>query len=514
MAYIAGIDIGGTNTDAVVVDEKLQIIKFFKTPTTIPLEYGVKKVLQDILDIKDIDSKDIKGINIGTTHALNAILENEGLYRVGVIRIAGHNPMTLHPCFAWPKDIRESVFSGYETIDGGYECDSREITPFNRRQAMKAAQSLIDKKAEGIAVVGVFSSINNRQENVCAEIIKDIAGESFPVTLSHEIGGIGFIERENATILNVALKKPMKQGFCRLQKIKDQMGFDCPLFITQNDGSLFDLFQAIKYPLLTISSGPTNSFIGASKLLKEKEAVVIDVGGTSTDIGVIKNGYPRRSMHNANIGGIALNFRIPDVLTLALGGGSYITTGKNNSSFKIGPKSCGHRLFKESQVFGGKNLTLTDVAAMTGVLDIYNQAKNNFSIGITEAKEILNKVSSSIIKGIDLMRGEKKDLPVISVGGGAGIAFSCSTLTSDHAKVANAYGAALAEVSATIDTVVNLAKREEILDDLKEKAINMAIAKGAKNKETRIVDVQIVPYHYVPGKLARVVVIASGPLIS
>lgn len=104
---------------------------------------------------------------------------------------------------------------------------------------------------------------------------------------------MGFIERENSTILNAALKKVMTEVFSGLTATASEFGLACPFWITQNNGSILTSTQAIKYPVLTIAADPTNSFIGGRKLTQLKDAIVIDIGGTSTDIGIIRKGFPR-----------------------------------------------------------------------------------------------------------------------------------------------------------------------------------------------------------------------------
>ena len=303
----------------------------------------------------------IQGIYIGTTHATNAILQAKELYRVGVIRIAGHKPDSLPACAFWPPSLKQAAFAGCITIDGGFECDGRPITPFNPDQAKKAAETLLSMGAESIAIVGVFSPIISLQEEECKTSIQQVLTPAFPITLSSQIGGIGFIERENGTVLNSALKKPISQGFLQLEQLKKTFNLTCPLWITQNDGSIISIEQAIEYPLLTLSSGPTNSFMGAAKLSNVTDAIIVDIGGTSTDIGMIQNGYPKRSLNNVHIGGIDLNFRMPDVLSLPIGGGTYVE--KNHT---LSTQSCGKALREIAQIFGGKSLTLTDVAYQSG----------------------------------------------------------------------------------------------------------------------------------------------------
>jgi N-methylhydantoinase A/oxoprolinase/acetone carboxylase beta subunit len=497
-----GMDIGGTHTDTVLV-ENGKIIQAYKTLTTTPLEEGVRRGLSKVAIRHSIES-----VNIGTTHATNALLEAKNLFRTGVIRLAGHDPTSLRPCFQWPQVLRQKVFAGMAQVGGGYECDLREISPFDAKQVREAAKRLVLEGAESFAITGVFSPIFADQEKQAEEAIREVLGERFPISLSHQIGGIGFIERENATILNAALKRPMQEGFSRLREVMEDLGIEAPLFITQNNGSVIDLKQAIEYPLLTLSSGPTNSFIGACRLAGLSDAVVVDIGGTSTDIGLVKDGYPRRSIHNVCFGGVSLNFRTPDVLALPLGGGSVITEEQ------IGPESVGSQLMAHACIFGGESLTLTDVACKAGVFEIPGADLDRVKLSISEAECLIKKARSQITYAVMKMKGRASTLPVIAVGGGAAFAGSLAGSLADilpiHQSVANAYGAALAEVSATVDTVVSLAQREQTLERLSEKVLQLAVDKGAAPASVRIVDLQVIPYHYVPNQLARVIVTASG----
>lgn len=505
--FVIGIDIGGTNTDIVLVNELNEIVKAFKTATTSPLEIGVQTGLEMLFQDAGLDKKSILGIFVGTTHATNAIVEQKNLYSVGLIRIAGHYPKSLRPCFGWSEQLLANMFAGYETIGGGFECDLKQISPFSKAEAKDAVLKLLDKGMDSLAVIGVFSPISKEHELLLKEAAKEVAGEDFPISLSHEIGGIGFIERENATILNAALKKTMKQGFQSLEKLKNAFGLTCPLFITQNDGSLIDLSEAIANPLLTISSGPTNSFIGASKLAGVSDAIIVDVGGTTTDIGMIQNGFPRRSMHNASIGGISLNFRMPDVLSIGIGGGSLITASQSGK-FKVGPESCGKDLMTKSLSFGGSSLTLTDIAAATGLFDL--PSKYPIEIAGLDVRKVMSEVYEKIQQCIHLMKGKEPDLPIIYVGGGAKIASQSTVDCLKNYSVANAYGAALAEFSGTVDTTLSLKDRESTLDQLKIQAMEFAVKKGADPKKVRVVDLRVIPYHYMPNQLARVIVTASG----
>ncbi len=508
-SYTIGIDIGGTNTDAVLVDTEQKIVAKVKTPTTSDIATGFSQALKELLEKSTVDVTDIRALFLGTTHATNAILQKKDLYRVGLLRIAGHNPETLPPCFDWPEDLTQALFVGHVTVGGGYECDSRPITPFSIPEVRRSVETLISQGAESLAVIGVFSPQNPEQELEARKVIAEVAGEQFPVSLSHQIGGVGFIERENSTILNAALKRVMAQGFRDLESVCRERGLNCPLFITQNNGTIIDLAHALDYPVLTISAGPTNSFIGASRLTGLSDALIVDIGGTSTDIGLIKKGFPRRSLNTSNIGGVKLNFPMPDVLSLGLGGGSHV----DQNSLKIGPKSVGKDILTRAHCFGGDCFTFTDAAVAYGV-PISGTNLEKVPCCAEDAEKILRKALENIERELLFLEGGKRDLPVLFVGGGATL-FPKEMLENryhvpEDANVANAYGAALAEMSGTVDRVVSLTQREAVLAELHEEARQAAIQRGADATSVEVIDVQIIPYHYVPNQIARVIVTAAG----
>ncbi len=509
--YTIGVDVGGTHIDAVLVGSEENIVATAKSHTTADIVTGFSCVLDALLKNAQVPFSSIQGVFLGTTHATNAILQKRELYKVGLIRLAGHYPESLPPCFDWPQDLKETLFAGYKTIGGGYECDGSAITSVCPDEAREAIQYLLDCGAESIAIVGTFSPQNAAQERQIGALVSEIAPEHFPITLSHEIGGVGFIERENSAILNGALKKVIAQGFKGLEKVCREQHLECPLFITQNNGTIIDLQTALRCPILTISAGPTNSFIGASRLSGLTDLIVVDIGGTSTDIGLIKNGFPRRSLNTSQIGGVKLNFPMPDVFSLALGGGSHLSISENQIT--IGPKSVGKDIAIRAICFGGSIFTFTDAAVACGKV-IPGTLPHAIPCSAEDSRRILLQALEKIHEGIQILEGEKGKLPVLLVGGGA-LLFPPEMLgeryiVPEYAPVANAYGAALSGISGVVDRIVSLTQREEVLHALQQEALQEAIRKGADPEDTKIADMQIIPYHYVPNNIARIVLTAAG----
>ena len=511
-SYIIGVDIGGTNTDAVLVDDQNKIICAVKTTTTNDISIGFSTALNNLIEQSAIQPNQVQGIFLGTTHATNAILQKKDLFRVGVIRIAGQRPETLPVAFAWPQDLKDAVIGGVETVGGGLECHGGPLTSICKEEIRNAISRLLEKAVDSIAVIGVFSPLDGAQERLISDLIKEAAGPYFPISLSNEIGGIGFIERENSTILNASLKWVMQQGFSSLQRACQALKLTCSLMITQNDGSLIEMSRAIDYPVLTISAGPTNSFIGGARLAGLENAIVVDIGGTSTDVGLVRKGFPIRSLNKSNIGGVSLNFPMPDVLSVALGGGSIIRFHSNKPL--IGPISVAKSLTSQALSFGGNELTLTDVALVMGHIEIEDSQSERASIDLVQGTTIFDQVKEKLNELVLKIRGEYKDLPIIFVGGGSALLPPCffqeGYQMPEFFNVANAYGAALSEISGTVDTIVSLQNREEVLDKLYEQAKQKAIDQGAKKETLRLVDQQIISYSYVPNQMARVIVRYSG----
>src|SRR5439155_1226834 len=139
------------------------------------------------------------------------------------------------------------------------------------------------------------------------------------------------------------------------RKATAESGIDAPLFLTQNDGTVMQAETAIAFPVMSFASGATNSMRGAAHLSGLDDALVVDVGGTTSDIGQLRHGFPREANAVVEIGGVRTLFRMPDLLSIGLGGGSHI----DPASARVGPLSVGYRLTQDALVFGGTQLTAT-----------------------------------------------------------------------------------------------------------------------------------------------------------
>ncbi len=358
-----GIDVGGTNTDAVVLDAHGRVLAKAKTPSTPEVTTGIAQAI-DLVLADGVPAQAIGAAMLGTTQCINAILQREHLGRVGVIRLGAPATLAIPPLTDWPEDLRSQVAKASYIVAGGHEFDGRELSPLDKARLRTIGQELAGQ-VDALAVSAVFSPVNPEHERHAATILREAVGERVPLSLSHEIGSLSLLERENATILNAALIRVIQLAVEAFRSAVARHGIAAHLYLTQNDGTLMALSDALHSPILTVASGPTNSIRGAAELSGLREAMVVDVGGTTTDIGSLQHGFPRQAAVAIAIGGVRTNFRMPDLLSLGLGGGSIVQAERNRVS--VGPRSVGSRLTTAARIFGGDTLTMTDIAVAAGM---------------------------------------------------------------------------------------------------------------------------------------------------
>lgn len=513
--YKLGIDVGGTNTDAVLIDEKLQVVAEIKHPTTGDIYDGILGALKEILEVSGIDRSEITQAMLGTTQCTNAVVERKNLAPIGIMRIGAPATLGIPPMVDWEEEIQKIAVESV-IIGGGFEYDGKELAAFDEAAA-RAFFERMKGKASSIAISCVFSTVRNDHELAAAKLCREVMGDGVHVSISSEIGSMGLIERENATILNAALYQVAErftEGFAR--SLADQGVEHADVYLSQNDGTLMTMEYARKYPILTIACGPTNSIRGASYLSRNKDAIVIDVGGTTTDLGVIQNGFPRESSIAVTIGGVRTNFRMPDVVSIGLGGGSIVRNCGNQVT--VGPDSVGYEITSKAKVFGGDVVTATDIAVRLGMADIGDKGLVA-DMELEFARKAMERIRELVEDGIDAMKLSHEDADVVLVGGGSvilpgNLAGARSVVRPEYFGTANAIGSAISKVSGTYEQLVNYDElpREEALARAKEEAAAMAVAAGAIPETVEIIDMEDVPLAYYPGNTNRVKIKAAGDL--
>lgn len=510
-----GIDVGGTNTDAVIVDSRDRPLAKHKVPTTPDVTTGIKKALAGVLSAVPDARRRVSHVMVGTTHATNAILQGSQLDRVAVLRIATPVRSAIPPLVTWPATLRARVEVGSVIVQGGHEFDRSEAAPLDvdgiRRFAVDVAS-----RSKAIAVTAMFSPVSDVHEVRAEQILREELGVDISVSLSHKLGSLGLIERESATVLNAALGTVATNVAKAIRDAVSAEGLTAETLFAQNDGTLMTVDYAERFPVLTIGSGPANSIRGAAYLSGRNDGMVIDVGGTSTDVGVLVNGFPRQSISGARVGGVATNFRTPDLVSIALGGGSKIAG--STQDVRVGPDSVGYRLEQEALVFGGSVPTMTDAAVAGGRAEIGDTSGLDGKWRTTLAAA-LSRSDEMLADLVDRAKASRADVALIAVGGGSilipdRIAGVSEIIRPEHFDVANAIGAAVASVSGEYEGVLyhGSGKRPELLEQATASATERAIAAGADPNRVEVVEIEEVPIGYLTDTAIRVRVKVVGPL--
>lgn len=506
-----GIDVGGTNTDAVLMDGS-EVVAAFKSPTTANVTDGIVKVLHGIFEQSAARPDAVQSVMIGTTHFTNAVVERRRLERTACIRLGLPATTSLPPFSDWPDELLAALDGVGYLAHGGHEFDGRVISPFDPDEIRQIAAEIQARGIRSVAISSVFSPVNAEFEERAAEIVQSVIPDA-SLTLSHTIGRVGLLERENAAIMNACLSALAVKTINGFRAALGEMRIDAPLYISQNDGTLISAEFAERYPVLTFASGPTNSMRGAAFLTGLQDAIVIDVGGTTTDVGMLQHGFPRPSGATSTVGDVRTNFRMPDVVSVGLGGGTIVRT----EPLRVGPQSVGYELTTRALVFGGDTLTTTDMIVAAGAAEIGDRSLVDLDQGLIE--RVLDRIEGLIDETVDRVKTSADPLPVILVGGGSilvqrPIAGASEIMRPPHFAVANAIGAAIAQVGGELERVFSLAEmsRDQALQAARDEAIARAVAAGADQATVEIVEVEEVPLAYLPGNATRIRVKAVGDL--
>lgn len=507
-----GVDVGGTNTDAAVLDGST-VIASCKRPTSADVLTGVAEALRDVT--AGVDRSDVHSVVIGTTHFINAVTQGRFLAPVLAVRIAS-TPVPLPPFTDWPDRLVNAARGAVIEVEGGHQFDGTPYIETDLEGLREALSSGEAAHLRDVVITSAFSPVNADGERAAQAVVEE-ALPGARVTLSHELGRVGLLERENAALLNGALRPLAQKAIDGFLAAVADVGIEAPIFLSQNDGTVMSLDTARRFPILTVASGPTNSMRGAAVEAGASDCVVVDVGGTTTDIGLLRGGFPRESTLAVDLGGVRTNFRMPDVVSLGIGGGSLVTT--EGGDVRVGPASVGYEITTRGMVFGGSELTLTDVAVAAGRVVIGDPGRVA-DLDPRLVEDALRVVDEAVADRVQRVRIDQSDIPVVLVGGGApllgtAVAGASSVVQPPTAAVANAIGAALADISGEVDRIFTLAgrTREEAIDQAREEARSAAVAAGALPESLRVVDEEDVPIAHLPGGTAtRVRVRVVGDL--
>jgi N-methylhydantoinase A/oxoprolinase/acetone carboxylase beta subunit len=319
-----GVDAGGTYTDAVIFDleKNITICKAKSLTTRWDFTVGISKALEQL----DQDFlRKIELVSLSTTLATNAIVENEG-QKVGLI---------IMPPFG--LDIAQNVsYQPKSIIQGQLDITGREIMPVNPDEIRSVVSQMIENQnVTAFAVSGFAGSINPEHELRVKEIIQEETG--LFVSCGHELSdNLNFQTRAVTAMLNARIIPRLASLLLDLEKVMEGYGIDSPVVVVKGDGTLMSSELAKMRPVETILSGPAASVSGARHLTGIGDALVVDMGGTTTDTAALSSGMVRLNEEGSNVGGHRTHVKALDIRTTGLGGDSLIRYER--TQFLIGPK--------------------------------------------------------------------------------------------------------------------------------------------------------------------------------
>ena len=325
---VLGIDTGGTYTDGVLLEYNThRIIATHKCLTTKrDFSIGIENVIKEI-ELEDPSA--IQMVSISTTLATNAIAEGKGK-RVALFLI-GYDPdlidsFDMGKRFATPH---------YYYIDGGHDLHGQEKTPLDLQELLKITKS-VKNKVDAIAVSSYFSPRNPDHEIRAQNAIASVC--ELPIVLGHQLStSLGSVERATTASLNASLLAVLQEFIIAVRRAMENRGISAPLMVVRGDGTLMNDEFAAQSPVETIHSGPAASAIGGRFLSGEDQALVLDVGGTTTDLALIKDGKVTVSETGASVSGYQTAVKAANLFSIGLGGDSHITL-ERGYEIAIGPE--------------------------------------------------------------------------------------------------------------------------------------------------------------------------------
>lgn len=326
-SLVLGIDTGGTYTDGVLLEyHSRHVLATHKSLTTKrDFAIGIERVIEGI-HIED--PSEIKMVSISTTLATNAIAEGKGK-RVALLLI-GYDPDLISSFkmggrFATPN---------YYYFSGGHDLYGREKEELDLSAILKKVNE-IKGQVDAIAVSSYFSPLNPEHENRVYEAVSSVC--DLPIVLGHQLSTkLGSVERATTAALNASLLAVLQDFIIAVRRAMEHRQIDAPLMIVRGDGTLMSDEFASRTPVETIHSGPAASAIGGRFLAGLDDALVLDVGGTTTDLAFIEDGRVTVSEEGATVGDYKTAVSAADLFSIALGGDSHITLAQKHIA--VGPE--------------------------------------------------------------------------------------------------------------------------------------------------------------------------------
>lgn len=334
MAYLLGVDTGGTYTDAVILDETADAVigKAKSLTTRADLAIGIGKAVDAALEAAGVAPAQIAMVSLSTTLATNALVEGQG-GRVALIFI-GFDADDLE------RGGLTEALKGDPVVRlaGGHSHAGGEAAPLDMA-ALEEAVSRLSGDVMGFAVASRFATRNPAHEVAARDLIRRISGR--PVTCSHELSAkLNGPKRALTAVLNARLIGMIDRLVAACERHLSAVGIAAPLMVVRGDGALISAAMVRERPIETILSGPAASIVGARWLTGVPDALVSDIGGTTTDVALLRGGLPEIDPEGARVGGLRTMVEAVAMRTTGLGGDSevHLVTSGLTGGLRLGPR--------------------------------------------------------------------------------------------------------------------------------------------------------------------------------
>ncbi|MFC3749151.1 hydantoinase/oxoprolinase N-terminal domain-containing protein [Paenibacillus sp. GCM10012306] len=521
-----GIDVGSTYTAAVIISESGRLLGQAKSRTTADILSGIRTVIGQLLAENGIEPQQVKGIFIGTTHLLNVLSHGQGIADTALIRIC--KPSKIHYGLGWPPALLEHV-KWMEQIPGGFDFTGRKLSGENDQPELdRLIRRLVESGVGAVAIVGTFAPLYEEEEQRMATLLRE-ALPQLSISLSHQIGSVGFLERENATLINAMLSQVMRDSIQQLSGLFGEAQLHCPYWFTQNDGSILSLDRAAAFPGFAVASGIANSLRGSAYLTGIPDCIVVDMGGSKTEVGLVIGGEPQEHIKSARLLGIRVNLRLPKVVTLPFGGETpvYIRDGEITvghdwpvSGSEAGQANPEHLKGEPLEAAAG---SLTE--AFLRRLPEEHPLRREYGKPLghwreADAEQVVRRTIATLRETIEQLQTARDKLPVVLVGGGSALLkeklfYKYGELVQPPAfQLCTAVGACVAPVGVQLDRICWLQNetKEAALQKVKQEAIQQLLQDGALEDSISFVQMEEIPFDYYSGEVIRFRIRAVGQL--
>jgi N-methylhydantoinase A len=423
MGYRLGVDVGGTFTDLLLLDDASGGFWRHKTPST-PHDSseGILNGVKALCATAGVSPAEIAFLLHGTTVATNAVLEGKGA-RVGLVTTEGYRqimqiarsfvPGGLAGWIVWPKPEPLAKLEDTVEIKGRLDADGLEVRPLDEADIRRQLQKLKARGVEALTVSLINAYVNGAHELVVAALAREIMPD-VPLSLSHQVlPEMQEYERTLTTVANAAVRPVVGRYVRNLRDRLEDLQMSGNLSLLRSDGGLMSVGKAEEHPVSLLMSGPAGGVTGALWVAKNAgltNILTLDVGGTSTDVALIEHGEPRR-VRTTEVGHLSVRASSLDVKTLGAGGGSIAYVPELTGALRVGPQSAGAVPGPVAYGKGGVEPTVTDANVVLGYLP-ENLLGGSFKLDREGAKAAVQTIADKL--GIGLMEAARGIIDIVN----------------------------------------------------------------------------------------------------